>query len=194
MIERENCVYTACFCEENVYKFISENSGHFEDMFAVFISNPLKQCAIWYQKMSEDPTVIPVCWDYHVVVIAKKSLNFLVYDLDTALSFPCPLEEYLSQCFRPSPSEISQWWYQFAIKTGHYFRPVNSYDFLETFSSDRSHMIDKTTGRWNSPPPKYEPIFKPDLGSTLLDFLDFENTSLPGKWLDYDQFSQYFSN
>ena len=194
MVERKNCVYTSCYCEENVYKFIEENSEYFDDMYAVFVSNPRKQCAIWYQKSSNNPAETPVCWDYHVIVVAKKSLHFYVYDLDSSLPFPSDLNEYFSRCFRPSNSGIPQWWLQFAFATGHYFRPVDGHDFLAKFSSDRSHMIDNDTGQWLSPPPEYQPIFKPDLGSNLMDFLDFENTSLPGKWLDFNQFFLFLEN
>ena len=187
-------MYTSCYCEENVYKFIEENSEHFDDMYAVFVSNPRKQCAIWYQKSSNNPAVTPMCWDYHVIVVAKKSFHFYVYDLDSTLPFPSDFKEYFSRCFWPSSSGVSPWWLQFAIQTGHYFRPVNGHDFLSKFSSDRRHMIDNATGQWHSPPPEYQPIFKPDLGCNLMDFLDFKNTSLPGKWLDYSQFLLFLEN
>lgn len=192
MIKLEECVYTSCYCEENVYKFIEKYSHHFDDVYAVFITNPRKHCVIWCQKLSDEPSVTPVCWDYHVIVIAKKSSQSLVFDLDTVLPFPCLLESYTAQCFQPSASEISQWWLQYAMVTGHYFRPIQGPDFLSTFSSDRSHMIDKRTGSWNSEPPDYEPIFKPDLGNNLLNFLDLDNTDLPGKWLDLKGLHEFF--
>ena len=193
MIKREDCLYTSCYCEENIYKFIRKHCEQFDEVYAVFITNPRQQCVIWCQKLSDAPAVTPVCWDYHVVAVARKSSEHYVFDFDTTLSFPCPLDLYAKECFKPSNPEISQWWLQFAIMTGHYFRAVKGPDFLKTFSSDRSHMIDESSGNWKSDPPGYEPIYRPDLGHNLMDFLDLENTALPGKWLDFSNFLELFS-
>ena len=193
MIKSEDCVYTGCYCEENVYKFIEKYSDEFDEVYAVFISNPRQQCVIWCQQKSEEPDVRPVCWDYHVVAVARKSSETYVFDFDTTLEFPCPLTLYASQSFKPIASAIPPGWVQFALLTGHYFRPVKGSDFLETFSSDRSHMIDKSSGHFLSDPPNYDPILKPHLGHNLMDFLDFENNSLPGKWLDYNNFLEFFN-
>ena len=152
----------------------------------------MKQCVIWHQRLSKEPAVTPVCWDYHVIAIGKKDSQTLVFDFDTTLSFPCLLDEYAYKCFRPSNPEISQIWLQFSRCNGHFFRPIRSLDFLSSFSSDRSHMIDKT-GSWTSEPPKYAPIFKPEKGNNLMDFLDFNNTILPGRWIDFNSLLTFFN-
>ena len=43
--ERSECDYTACYCEENVYKLCADLLQHnsADCLFAVFISNPEKQ-------------------------------------------------------------------------------------------------------------------------------------------------------
>ena len=137
----------------------------------------------------------PVIWDYHVIAVVKDSITqkSLVYDLDTVLSFPCPFESYISQCFRPKHPCIDQFYLDFAFGTGHYFRPVSGSQYMEKFSSDRSHMIDKNSGKWLSPPPNYEPIFEPNLGHNLQHFLSFNINSLPGEWEDYEGFQNRFS-
>lgn len=192
MIEASDCLYTPCYCEENIYKFIEDYSDEFFELYAVFISNPHQRCVIWHQRLREEPAINPVCWDYHVIAIGKKNSQSLVFDFDTTLPFPCPLQEYVSKCFRPSDPEISQWWLQFAELNGHFFRPIIGLDFLSSFSSDRSHMIDDN-GDWKSDPPKYDPIFKPDKGNNLMEFLDFNNSTLPGRWLHYEGFLSFFN-
>ena len=194
MIKIEDCIYTSCYCEENVYKLIESYPGNKDDISAIFISNPRKQCVIWCQKKSEEPMVEPVVWDYHVVAVAKdvNSDSRFIYDLDTVLPFPCPFETYISQCFRPKHPHIDSFYLDFASRSGHYFRPISGSQYLETFSSDRSHMIDKSSGKWLSPPPSYDPIFKSDLGHNLQDFLSFSNNSVAGQWMAGDELVDSF--
>ena len=100
---RSNCIYTKCYCEENVYQLCLNaqsqvSTQHLEYCFAVFISNPAKSVPIWEQKSSLRSDGLEV-WDYHVIFIEQheaKQTNTspsVVYDMDSRLGFPCVFEE-----------------------------------------------------------------------------------------------------
>lgn len=148
MIKSE-CVYTSCYCEENVYKlaedFLKNGLGA---SFAVFVSNDAKSVPILKQKSSSKSNGM-VVWDYHVIFVHKCKCSgniSLVYDLDTQLKFPEVGTNYLDQSFLPRE----------AIKNKYapFFRAVPIESFLSIFASDRSHMIDKN-GKYMSSPPNY---------------------------------------
>ena len=138
---RDECVYTSCYCEENVYKCCELIAGKCQSLsrtYAVFITNPAKTVAVWEQKKGN-----PVVWDYHVICVH----NGYVYDLDTSLEpFPIRADAYFRQCFLSCPEQFSA-----------SFRVVPAAMFLAHFSSDRSHMK-RDDGTWASPPPDYDCI------------------------------------
>ena len=107
---------------------------------------------LWQQKKGN-----PVLWDYHVIAMA----NGLVYDYDTALSFPCNAQEYVMQAFRPYDpvQETYRQW----------FRVIPSREFLLTFASDRSHMR-RQDGSYTAPPPPYDPIRTDQSTMNLMQF------------------------
>jgi len=81
-------------------------------------------------------------------LVNEPSRNTLVWDLDTKLSFPVAFTEYASRALCPRELPV------------HYqqlFRVVGGADYLQTFASDRSHMMN-SDGSWKSPPPSYTPI------------------------------------
>ena len=80
--------------------------------------------------------------------LSKPSVEVIVWDLDTRLSFPVSFTEYVQQAIHPRdiPARFQQ-----------LFRIVKGTDYLRTFASDRSHMINPD-GSWKSPPPDYTPI------------------------------------
>ena len=89
--------------------------------------------------------------DYHVILLealSKPSVEVIVWDLDTRLSFPAPFTEYAQKAIRPQdiPAQFQQ-----------LFRVVKGTDYLNNFASDRSHMVNPD-GSWKSPPPDYAPI------------------------------------
>lgn len=55
------------------------------------------------------------------------------------------------------------------------FKAIDSKDYLNSFTSDRSHMID-AEGNWLSAPPKWASIGK-DGGLPLPSLLDFTDSS-----------------
>lgn len=74
LFEAKDCIYTSCYCEENVYmlckkakeifgKNQSENSSDKKDQFyAVFVTNRKKQSAIRYQKEGKGSPYNLVIW------------------------------------------------------------------------------------------------------------------------------------
>ncbi|TRY84327.1 hypothetical protein DNTS_025434 [Danionella cerebrum] len=61
---RNHCVYTSCYCEENVWKLCEYIKNHstcsLDEVYAVFISNERKMIPIWKQKSSRGDE--PVIW------------------------------------------------------------------------------------------------------------------------------------
>ena len=167
-VDRHDCVYTACYCEENVYCLLKDQpqgKGHWR-WFAVFVSNPEQAVVVHHQRPGAG-TDNSVVWDYHVMAVAlprsptahscsssslcgsSPSLHAYVYDFDSTLPFPCALDDYVAQALAPratglqlSPPQLK-------------WIPARAY--LASFSSDRAHMR-SPQGGWLSPPPSYKPI------------------------------------
>ncbi|GMI77123.1 Gln-specific amino-terminal (Nt)-amidase [Hibiscus trionum] len=134
--------HTPFYCEENVYFLCKKlcSSGiadaHGSDLFVLFISNENKQIPLWHQKASNRADGV-ILWDYHVICVQRKKDGgtHLVWDLDSSLTFPCPLATYVSETVRPSFQLFSEF--------------------------KRRHMKD-SEGNWTAHPPPYEPIVAED--------------------------------
>ncbi|XP_015898157.1 protein N-terminal glutamine amidohydrolase isoform X3 [Ziziphus jujuba] len=165
--------HTPYYCEENVFFLCKKlcESGTADakgsDLFVVFISNEKKQIPLWHQKASNRADGV-ILWDYHVICIQKKNGGdspHLVWDLDSSLPFPSPLDLYISETIRPSFQLFSE--YQ-----SRFFRIVHAPVFLQTFASDRRHMKD-SVGNWIAEPPAYDPIVAEDgMVHNLNEYLD----------------------
>ncbi|XP_075616697.1 LOW QUALITY PROTEIN: protein N-terminal glutamine amidohydrolase-like [Balearica regulorum gibbericeps] len=138
------------FCsEENVWKLCdyirSQDQYPLEEFYAVFIANDRRMIPLWKQKSGHGDE--PVVWDYHVILlhVSGGEQNF-VYDLDTALPFPCPFDVYSVEAFGLDDSLHPE----FHRK----IRMIRADLYLKTFASDRSHMKD-ANGKWQKPPPSY---------------------------------------
>lgn len=127
------CKYTPFYCEENVWHLCEDGAGT-----VVVISSPSRATPLWKQRAAGD-TEEPVFWDYHVILVRDGR----VFDLDTTLPFPCPLEEYVDETFR-LPAAVR-------------FRCFDAEDYRRGFGSDRSHMRDEH-GHWRAPPPPWPAI------------------------------------
>ena len=138
--------YASCYCEENCYKLIerilSAPSSSINEIYCVFISSPSCKTPLFSQRaaQTEDGFVL---WDYHVVVllIGKGSMKDSddvfcnVVDLDTTIQpFPCPASLYFNCTLRPEMRLKEE--YQ------RLYRVVSGQVYLDSFSSDRSHMKD----------------------------------------------------
>ncbi|XP_068660522.1 protein N-terminal glutamine amidohydrolase isoform X2 [Aristolochia californica] len=127
--------HTPCYCEENVYLLCKNlcrmgvTDGEGRDLFAVFISNENRR--------------------RH----GRGNALHQVWDLDTTLPFPVPLDQYVAEAVRPSLTLDSCF--------TRLFRVVHAPLFLRCFASDRRHMKNPN-GHWMSPPPTYEPIIAED--------------------------------
>nr|CAG4649628.1 EOG090X0C0Q [Scapholeberis mucronata] len=173
--------------EENVWhicNFVKNNCPLLlQQCHAVFISNQKQAIPLWNQKHSIDHEGL-VVWDYHVIFIHSKSSGSLVYDLDCTLEFPSTFDEYIAKVVRPDDQLTSQ----FKRK----FRVISAEQFLETFASDRSHMV--KDGQWLKPPPAYPCIATEKSTNNVKDFISMVNAEVPGQIFDYDDFLKFFGN
>ncbi|KAK9503491.1 hypothetical protein O3M35_010036 [Rhynocoris fuscipes] len=151
VIKRENCVYTSCYCEENIWKLCEQIKNIkpecLENCFVIFVSNHSKQVPIWFQKSGHVEDDYLCVWDYHVFMIEKSSNGTLVFDFDTVLDFPVPFEIYVAKALKP----------EFNRHYERLFRVIPSNTYLTCFASDRSHMKRKD-GSYMQEPPSYSPI------------------------------------
>ena len=140
--------YVPYYCEENIWHLCQhQDFDNIETCDVVFITNERKQFPIFYQRaaISNERFVV---WDYHVILITKeKDKGAFVWDLDTTLSFPVPLEFYVKECFL------------FEKKYAKYypkFRIIERNKLLSTFTSDRKHMLVKGSDtEYLQPPPAW---------------------------------------
>ncbi|KAF3442690.1 hypothetical protein FNV43_RR16607 [Rhamnella rubrinervis] len=170
--------HTPFYCEENVYllcKKLCENGiadAEGSDLFVVFISNEKKQIPLWNQKASNRADGVSL-WDYHVICVQRKNegdTSHVVWDLDSRLPFPSPLETYISETIRPS--------FQLFAEYQRFFRIVHAPMFLRSFASDRRHMKD-SAGNWIAEPPAYDPIVGEDgTVHNLNEYIEIRNADV----------------
>ena len=179
---KEDCTYTSCYCEENVYllcdRFINcKTDDGPTECWALWISNPSKSVAVWHQKGRGDEGL--AVWDYHVILLvvfgSGISKQYFVYDLDTTLPFPCKFQEYLQRAFRPE-EDINP-------RYRAWFRLVNAREYISSFSSDRSHMLNPSApGGYSAQPPTYPCILKAEIAkNNVMNFADVRDTTVPGR-------------
>ena len=157
--------YHPFFCEENAWHLLRSPELAAKDRYAVFITNASRQVALWQQRLS--PQEEPIVWDYHVVAVSRDPArrgHEQVWDRDSWLPFPCPVERYFRETFRALPVG--------AEALAPQFRFVSWADFEERFASDRRHMR-RADGSWLQKPPPWPAI---GVGHTLDRFLDLSDT------------------
>jgi hypothetical protein len=177
--------YQPKYCEENVWHLLDDELAGTQQAWAVFVSNVDRLCMMWSQRAAREPHAF-VAWDYHVVALAFDDGEYTLWDLDTTIEMPSSVAEWLDATFP----------HGFQTKYGPTFRIVERSKFLETFSSDRSHMLD-ANGNWRAQPPEWEPIFDPERGMNLHDFVDMspgEAETLPGERLHAGEFRTRFTS
>ena len=163
-LDRNDLIYTPCYCEENIYKLCEyfdqipyESTASTTLLHApslsfhvVFVSNPARTVVLLNQSKSsrDDGGVV---WDYHCVLVIKEQKiggEAVVLDFDTRLGLVTPFVEWVGRTFSPVVRE------QFQAR----FRVVDGAEYLRVFFSDRQHMIDERTGLFRVDPPVYEAI------------------------------------
>ena len=149
--------YCPYFCEENVWHLCQDDAVRddaplvvvpLEERRVVFVSNDTKQVRMRHQRAGQGGVVI---WDYHVVLLARGR----VWDLDCTLGMPLDVDRWLTDSFVDADDAPG------AAR----FRVVDAADFVRTFASDRSHMVES-----GHPFPSWPPIGE---GMTLMRFVDF---------------------
>ena len=169
---KSDCVYTSCYCEENVWlmcKNILDNSpDYLPNTSALFISNPSRTVPLWEQK-SQSEKDNPVVWDYHVILLQgywnNEVLSYFIFDLDSSLTFPTSLKEYVAKAFRDDANLYPQY--------HRYIRVVPALVYLKKFASDRSHMKNDKN-EWLASPPDYSCISTETCSMNLNDFISME--------------------
>lgn len=165
---RNDCVYTGCYCEENVWKlcdYVRQNQMEVLDYcFAVFISNKNRVFPLWEQKSGHGEDHI-IFWDYHVFFLFYNGKRSAVFDLDSLLPFPSDFRLYAKRAIRSNRNLLPE--YQRLV------RVIPAEMFLETFASDRSHMLNQD-GQWIKEPPEYAPICTPECAHNIDDFISMD--------------------
>ena len=138
--------YTAFFCEENIWQLVNSITPELLGNFTVlFLTNESKSIALMNQKAAKGQTHI--IWDYHVILHDLK--QEVIFDYDSTLCMPSPLEEYFEKTFGRQDDYLSN--FRTAILA------ISATQYLEEFSSDRKHMIDME-GQQVSPFPEWPKI------------------------------------
>ncbi|CAN8026233.1 unnamed protein product [Ixodes persulcatus] len=180
----DECVYTACYCEENVWKLCELTRATQPELLAqcsvVFVSNRRGAVPIWCQKSGSDSTGLSV-WDYHVFFVYRPADGrpCQVYDLDTTLDFPVDFAVYVEHSFHPQTNLNPE--------LAPMFRVVDASQFLDTFASDRSRMR-APDGSWLKPPPRYPCISTPSATDNLDEFVSVDEGVGVGKVYTLRQF------
>jgi len=177
-MNKNELLYTAYYCEENIWHLCNNSEIENFEKNIVVISNVEKKCALFYQKINQHFPNIPVVWDYHVILLVFQN-EWLVYDFDTILSFPVKLEEYLHKTFQ----NVENYRYQ------PYFRIITKQDYLTKFSSDRSHMF--INRKWTHTPPQWKKIINGS--SNFTDIINFKNDFI-GQTLNFTSFKKKYCN
>lgn len=163
---QESHLYQAYYCEENVWQLCQHPAIGDRPCQAVFVSNPHKTCALWYQRAAPSPDA-PVVWDYHVILLRQEpTLAWQVWDLDTTLGMPLSLPHYLQRTFWAT--------HMIEARFAPLFRVIPKDLFLETFSSDRSHMQGDDQ-QYLQPPPPWPPPQRPRTRTNLMRFVDMQD-------------------
>jgi protein N-terminal glutamine amidohydrolase len=189
-IKRSACRHTPFYCEENIWHLCGNPAFSKKEKLVVIISNYLKKVVFLKQRAGDrDGNVL---WDYHVIMMVKDG-QWMVWDLDTWLPFPCPVTKYIEQTFPVESTESGGWgrklggMYRADVAKSYapLFKLVKCDVYRKRFSSNRKHMRDKH-GRFTAPPPPWRMI-NPGRGDTFYQFIDMHDTSfgqvIDSKWL-----------
>jgi hypothetical protein len=152
--------YTPFYCEENIWHLAQEKCLQGREAFVVIISGEGDYRRLWFQSLGEGRE-LPVFWDYHVLLLVYND-GWRVWDLDTTLGLPASAETYFQKTFLSAGIDLEN--------CDVILRLIASESYVQSFSSDRSHMK-SPTGKWLAPPPEWPAITKGDK-SNLLDWLD----------------------
>ncbi|MCM8530651.1 MAG: protein N-terminal glutamine amidohydrolase [Lentisphaeraceae bacterium] len=125
-------IYTQYFCEENIWQLAkSFNSNDRTKLYVLLLSNQKKTIALANQRAAKEGEII--IWDYHVILYNEFTKE--IFDFDTRLNHPENLNSYLNHTFGDQlsiPQEFQT-----------YCRKIPADVYLNSFHSDRTHMLDE---------------------------------------------------
>ncbi|XP_057329341.1 protein N-terminal glutamine amidohydrolase isoform X2 [Microplitis mediator] len=158
-----DCVYTSCYCEENVWKLCQDiatnHASELPHCYVVFISNNNRSVPLWRQREGKGDDKV-IVWDYHAILIYAPDDRAVVYDLESALPFPTFFWKYANETFRSD--EVLR------VEYHTRFRLVPATLFVQNFASNRHHMK-REDGTWIKTPPNYPPISTSSFPSSRSD-------------------------
>jgi protein N-terminal glutamine amidohydrolase len=178
-MNRDAYPYAPYYCEENIWHLCQEKDFRAFDRKVVLISNDSRTCALWNQR-AQPAQGKPVLWDYHVVMLFMSD-GWQVYDLDTLLLTPISIAQYIRFTFG-YPISIPEEFLPL-------FRVIDADEFVDVFSSDRSHML-TADGHWQVEPPPWPAIIRSGK-SNLMELIDMQKQSV-GTVMDLTEFKAYF--
>lgn len=140
--------YQPFWCEENAWHLAADpcvaSTGGAGERRVLILSGSSGTVACWAQRAAEPGEV--VLWDYHVVLAVRAADGWLVWDQDTRLGCPLPVEVWLTGTF-PVPEQVP-------AKFSPRFLAISAADYRRDLRSDRSHMR-TASGGWQHPPPPW---------------------------------------
>lgn len=166
-INRDDCRYTAQFCEENAWHLVRQLTAQrcaLRDMQVLLFSNPGQSVLLMAQRAA--PTGHAIIWDYHVVLRLHPDGEDWIFDLDSRLPFPTPTADYLHTTFA-SDHDIEPRWRALV-------RLVPAAAYSTRLHSDRSHMAG-VVPRDAYPP---DPPIGPHGDAVAIDLSDYRDLSL----------------
>ena len=148
---RNKADYCPFYCEENVWQLAKAMSGPDRlplSGFVLFFVNAGSFIAMKNQVGFEEGSI--GLWDYHVVLLDAE--NQLIYDLDSRLGCPVSANLYFAQTF-PNQDGLT-------VGVRAMVRSIPIQEYVNRFSSDRSHMVDDGVAR--EPFPEWPAILADD--------------------------------
>ncbi|CAF0990953.1 unnamed protein product [Rotaria sordida] len=186
VVNRDQCVYTSCYCEENIWKLCEcwkqNNPNHLNSLYAVFISNKRRQIPIWEQKSASNSEHLAI-WDYHVILVDKSSSPSVIYDFDSTLPFPVSATNYIQLAIHDEINIVHRY--------HRMFRVIPAQEYLDVFASDRSHMLKEDKITYIASPPSYPPICNQKSTNNINEFIDMESKNGPGIVMNLTDFRRF---
>ncbi len=157
--------YTEFFCEENIWwlaRSLIDEGFDEQHIKVLFFSNSDRSILLLNQRAAAPGQLI--MWDYHVVLELSTEQPW-IFDFDSRLAFPEQREVYLNKTFPPQNKIPRQFCSQVRI--------IPARDYLQYFSSDRSHMQGKIAA---TSFPDY-PVIQPGQGQRHIDIAEYWDMS-----------------
>jgi hypothetical protein len=158
----DELLYQPFYCEENIWQLGQRPEVAELERYAVFVGSDAGLVPLFAQRAGRESDGL-VFWDYHVVLLVQGEREQLIFDLDCRLGAPLGASVWI-QASIPDLTALPEPYHP-------RFRVVPFPRFLETFSSDRSHMLEED-GSYKKPAPPWDAPVLPETPSNVLRFAD----------------------